>query len=131
MDDNRIVTGLGPTQQAKPSVQRSGAAGNDLEDSGGPGYQRLRRKPREDRGKQQPAESTAQPPEEDPALELIDNLERQRATDEAASASREDLRRLRGLHHYREKDPETSRFFRRRKDHEDNQPPHEDNQPPG
>ena len=116
MDDNRIVTGLGPTQQVKPTVQRSGAAANDLEDSGGPGYQRPRRRPREAPAKPAATENPPTPADDDPALELIDTLERQRATDEAASASREDLRRLRGLHHYREKDPETSRFYRRRKE---------------
>jgi hypothetical protein len=117
MDDNRIVNGLAPTPLVKPVVQQSQAAGNDLEDSGGPGYQRLRRKAKEAAAaKPAPPVPQALPPEDDPALELLDTLERQRTTDAAVKDSREDLRRLRGLHHYREKDPETSRFFRRRRE---------------
>jgi hypothetical protein len=117
MDDNRIVNGLAPTPLVKPVVQQSHAAGNDLEDSGGPGYQRLRRKAKEAVAKPSPAAPQPAPlPDEDPALELLDTLERQRTTDASVKDSRDDLRRLRGLHHYREKNPETSQFYRRRRE---------------
>ena len=114
MDDNRVVTGLSGGQHLSADVHRMSRLENDSDAEAGPA--RRRQEDEEagvDASRQRPG-PPARPVIDPLTATLTDQLERLRRTDAQAEHEVDDVRHMRGVHHYRQKDPETARFYRRR-----------------
>lgn len=113
MDDNRVVTGLAAGQRLPDQVRQTEESRNDLDGESGAEYQPPpRRRPSEPTPSGQSALEPRPPITDDPPSGLIQDLDRLRNLDEHAEAEITHVRRARGIHHYREVDPETSKFYR-------------------